>query len=127
MSQEAILTCPKCQSPMRKLQVDDAFLDRCEGCHGVWVDADERLLTKQRKIAEVLDFGDVAVGRTQDRITDIACPKCDTAMEHRKHPDQKHIGFEQCPQCGGRYFDAGELRDLATFSLSDLVRGVMRR
>jgi Zn-finger nucleic acid-binding protein len=37
-------------------------------------------------------------------------------------PQQTHIWFEQCGSCQGSFFDAGELSDLATFTLSDLFK-----
>jgi Zn-finger nucleic acid-binding protein len=35
---------------------------------------------------------------------------------------QRHIHFESCPQCHGRFYDAGEYADYATVSLSDFLK-----
>jgi Zn-finger nucleic acid-binding protein len=35
---------------------------------------------------------------------------------------QTHIWFEQCDSCRGSFFDAGELTDLATLSVSDFFK-----
>ena len=37
-------------------------------------------------------------------------------------PRQPHIWFESCPVCHGRFYDAGEYRDFAEFTLGDLIR-----
>ena len=43
-------------------------------------------------------------------------------MNRLVDPEQKHIWFEQCASCDGSYFDAGELTDLATVSISDFFK-----
>jgi len=37
-------------------------------------------------------------------------------------PQQPHIWFEQCPTCYGRFFDAGELKDLSEHTISDFFK-----
>ena len=37
-------------------------------------------------------------------------------------PKQPHIWFERCGSCHGSFFDAGELTDLATYSVSDFFK-----
>jgi Zn-finger nucleic acid-binding protein len=46
-------------------------------------------------------------------------------MSHVKHPAQKHVGFERCPQCQGAFFDAGELEDLRDFTLGERIRAFL--
>jgi len=31
---------------------------------------------------------------------------------------------KSCPTCYGRFFDAGEFRDLAHYSLADVIKGL---
>jgi Zn-finger nucleic acid-binding protein len=112
---------------MRPLQIDETQIDRCETCYGVWFDASERLkVVSNKKLADVIDIGDAAVGAEQDKITEADCPRCGTPMQHRKHPDQKHIGYERCDECGGSFFDAGELRDLSSLSIGDIFKSIFR-
>lgn len=123
---EAIIDCPKCREPMRKLTLDETIIDRCEACWGIWLDAGERLkVTAKSKTAAMIDIGQVR--KDLDEVREVECPRCHVTMTHRRHPDQKHIGFEECSQCKGSFFDAGELRDLSKFSLSDIVGIFVRR
>lgn len=120
---DAVINCPKCNEPMRKLTVEDCVIDRCEKCFGIWLDRGERLkVLKSRKTVKAVDIGSREIGHRQDTIQDIKCPRDGTPMRHLQHPEQKHIGYEHCDQCDGSYFDAGELEDLASFSLSDLLK-----
>jgi Zn-finger nucleic acid-binding protein len=43
-------------------------------------------------------------------------------MNRLVDPGQPHIWFEQCGSCRGSFFDAGELTDLATVSMSDFFK-----
>ena len=123
MTESTTIDCPKCHESMRELKVDDYHVDRCENCYGIWVDGDERTkLRAAKSTIKVMDIGPAEEGKVFDKITEIDCPRCNMTMMHRQHPDQKHISFEECRECRGCYFDAGELKDLATFSLGDVFR-----
>ncbi|MHC4989856.1 MAG: zf-TFIIB domain-containing protein [Planctomycetota bacterium] len=124
---EQTMTCPKCGEPMSKVSVEDLEVIRCDGCAGIWLDADVRTkFVASKRRSGFVDVGSLETGREQDQITDIKCPRDGTPMISRRHPDQKHIQYEQCSECGGAYFDAGELRDLASHSLGDLFKTLFR-
>ena len=38
------------------------------------------------------------------------------------HMQQPHIWFESCQSCYGRFYDAGEYRDLAVYEFSDFMK-----
>ena len=119
---------PKCHEPMRALKAGDAIVDRCEKCYGVWLDDNERMkLMHDKALVHGVDIGPVAVGREQDEITDVACPRCAKPMEHVQDPAQRHIGYELCRDCGGSFFDAGELTDLSEFTLSERIKTLFGR
>jgi len=37
----AVLTCPKCQSPMRKHKRNGVTIEQCTKCHGIFLDRGE--------------------------------------------------------------------------------------
>lgn len=37
----AALECPKCDGRLAEVTVEDVTIDRCDTCHGVWLDAGE--------------------------------------------------------------------------------------
>ncbi len=97
-----IIECPKCKNAMRRLIVEDSYIDRCPHCFGIWADGKERIkLVAHKKLANMIDIGPEEVGKQYDKITDIDCPRCGDRMQHLQHPDQKHIGFEECRRCQG--------------------------
>ena len=116
------MRCPKCRSDMVQVVIDDTEIDRCSSCHGLWFDAGELAKVRSRKAAEVLDVGDVSTGKEQNKIEHYRCPRCAGPMNRMVDPKQPHIWFEQCDSCQGSFFDAGELTDLATWSVSDFFK-----
>ena len=116
------MLCPKCRSDMVQVAIDGTEIDRCSTCHGLWFDAGELEKMRNRQAAEVLDVGDISVGKQQNEIEYYRCPRCAGPMNRLVDPQQTHIWFEQCDSCHGSFFDAGELSDLAKLSISDLFK-----
>jgi Zn-finger nucleic acid-binding protein len=119
------MQCPKCHSPMEDVILDGTEVDRCISCKGLWFGMlkDEKLLST----ATTIDTGDRKVGAQYNAIDRIDCPVCpNTPMRRMVDNRQSHIWFESCPSCYGRFFDAGEFRDLAKHSLSDLIRDLFK-
>jgi uncharacterized protein len=120
------MICPKCLSPMESVTFEGVTVDRCTGCKGIWFDAQEQNLLKHAKGAEAIDIGDVPTGRRMDRATEIRCPRCQLPMTLKEDVDQHHITFETCTACKGVFLDAGEFKDLKSYTLADYVRGLFR-
>lgn len=115
------LRCPKCKAEMEKVSTAHGVIDRCTQCLGLWLDLMEH--EEMRADAALVDIGSEAVGREHNALDRIRCPVCaNTALIRMVDPQQPHIWFESCPVCYGRYFDAGEFRDLAEHSLLDVFR-----
>lgn len=115
------MECPKCHAAMEKITTDAGEVDRCSACKGLWFDMLEH--EDQRAHAATLDIGDAAVGAEQNKVDHIHCPVCaNTPLIRMVDPGQPHIWFESCTVCYGRFFDAGEFRDLAEHSLRDIYR-----
>jgi Zn-finger nucleic acid-binding protein len=101
-------------------------VERCADCAGMWFDRLED--QSQRDFANAIDTGDAARGARFNSVDRIACPKCpNTPLTRMVDNDQPHIWFEQCPSCNGRFFDAGEFRDLSERSLSDFLKSFRGR
>ncbi len=76
-----------------------------------------------RKHAKVLDIGSAEAGQKYNSIDRIHCPMHPASeMLRMVDPKQPHIWFESCPICQGRFYDAGEYRDFAEFTLGDLIK-----
>ena len=116
------MRCPKCRADMQQIMIDGTEIDRCSACHGLWFDAGELSKFSNKEAAAALDIGDVTTGKKQNEIEHYRCPRCAGPMNRLVDPKQPHIWFERCGSCHGSYFDAGELSDLATVSVSDFFK-----
>ena len=122
--------CPKCRGAMSAEAVAGVRISRCENCQGIWLGAldCERLLAAADAEARGADTGGVELGEWTDAIDDpIACPMDHSRMIRMVDLKQPHVRFERCTVCGGMFLDAGELRDLASFTLIERLRLALRR
>jgi Zn-finger nucleic acid-binding protein len=119
-----LMNCPKCNAPMEEVSFESITVDRCTSCKGIWFDANEHKLLKDKRGAEALDIGDVNVGKRMDKITNILCPRCHGPMIRMVDVDQQHIDYEACTTCYGVFLDAGEFRDFKDFTVSEYLRGL---
>jgi len=117
------MKCPKCHSEMETVKVEGGEVDRCVSCKGLWFDIleDEKFISQAKNI----DTGDSKIGEATNTIDRINCPKCANApMIRMVDCSQPHIWFESCPSCFGRFFDAGEFKDLSSHTLLDVIRDI---
>lgn len=115
------MKCPKCQGTMQPVTTDAGTVDRCQDCGGMWFDRAE--VKSQAAHAAEIDVGSAERGARFNSVDRISCPKCaNTPLIRMVDNDQPHIWFEACSSCNGRFFDAGEFKDLNERSLADIVR-----
>lgn len=122
------MNCAKCSGTLEPQRYgDDIVVHRCDHCAGLFVKPDMLEAMKQARLSEaVLDTGDPKVGKTLDRVGDIACPECGQCMVPTADERQTHIWFERCPNCEGIWLDAGEFTDLKFETLLDRVRILLK-
>ena len=125
MFMSGAMRCPKCRADMEPIEHEGVEIDRCEHCSGMWFDAGEMEAVANAGAAAALDTGDAATGASLNRQRDYECPRCHGDMTQVSDRRQPHIHFEQCGDCGGAFLDAGELRDLATLTVGEFLRGVV--
>ncbi|MFC3551451.1 zf-TFIIB domain-containing protein [Lysobacter cavernae] len=115
------MQCPKCSSPMERIDHLAAHAQRCTQCRGLWFAlGDYRLL---KDAADIIDSGDAAAGERYNRVERIKCPSCvDSQLIRMVDPQQPHIWFESCKFCFGRFYDAGEFRDYAEHTLLEFFQ-----
>lgn len=115
------MRCPKCRADMEPVEYRGTEVDRCTICHGIWFDAGEIESFRNQRSAAAVDIGDSNIGKRSNIIDHYDCPRCGGAMVRVIDPVQHHIWYETCSSCNGSYLDAGELRDLSTRSITDLI------
>lgn len=121
------MKCPKCDAEMELVTHEGVTIDRCTSCKGIWFDADEQKLLKEKNGAEAVDIGDSSVGKKMDKITDIACPRCNVKMIRMVDATSKPIDYEACTRCYGIFLDAGEFRELGDTTMSEYLRGLLAK
>jgi Zn-finger nucleic acid-binding protein len=111
------MQCPKCEAELEAVTYAHVEVDRCTVCRGIWFDRLEKEdLTKFRG-SDSIDIGDIQIGKEQDQLRDINCPRCDVKMLSMIDKDQFHISYESCPNCYGTFFDAGEFKDYSEHTI----------
>jgi len=119
------MRCPKCRADMEQIDVEGVEVDRCTICNGIWFDAGEMDLLKNKQAAATIDIGDAKTGKQSNTIDSYQCPRCSGAMVKVVDPRQNHIWYETCSACHGSYLDAGELRDMANVTISDFFKDLI--
>ena len=119
------MDCPKCHASMQEVSINTfkgpVVIDRCTQCKGLWFDLGEVELLKKQWMSDYVDSGDRKVGKEQNKIRDIKCPRCGKPMAEFTDPKQPHIQYEGCEE-HGLYFDAGEFTDYKYETLMDYFR-----
>lgn len=111
------MDCPACGHALSPTTAGDLTVDACAGgCGGIWFDHYEL-----RKVDEgtesageaLLDIPrDPAV--VVDRAKRYRCPKCTDGVVMMRHfwSVKREVTIDECPECGGVFLDAGELRTI---------------
>jgi len=102
------MNCPKCHARMAAVSLYGIEIDRCSGCKGLWFDNDELDALGAIDDSEMLDLGLAAVGHQFNAQHNIDCPRCEEVALMTTRINGGNLTVEQCPQCQGRFLDAGE-------------------
>lgn len=120
------MKCPKCDGSMEQIQNPFADYEQCTSCKGLWLDMLEN--EDLREVAAAIDTGDPEVGKKFNTKANVYCPACsNTKMLAMVDPGQPHIWFESCPNCYGRFYDAGEFKDVSEQTFSDFIKRLFAR
>ncbi len=118
------MKCPKDQSTLIEQPYEaDVKVDACPACGGMWLDKGEleRIEASvehdySEELARLPDLAGPAYEQAmQSKPPELACPKCDTALERRQYGYASQIMVDSCPQCGGVWLDKGEIQALEIF------------
>ena len=121
------MDCPKCNARMEEVSYgENTVINRCTGCQGIWFDLGDAERLRTEWMSELIDSGDVSVGKANNKITDCNCPRCGKKMVHIQDTEQAGIGYEACDE-HGMYFDAGEFTDYKYDTLLEKIIRLMRR
>ena len=69
-----------------------------------------------------------SLGKKHNEKKNAYCPVCSNSkMLRMVDPGQPHISFEQCSTCKGRFYDAGEFKDVSEHTISDFFKSLFAK
>jgi Zn-finger nucleic acid-binding protein len=105
-------TCPRCETPMQTIQMDDVEVEHCSSCGGICLDYGE-LDELAEGMTGSLEYSTITDDRleTKDGQLVIACPKCavSPAMRKIEFLGVGDIVLDRCDSCGVLWLDKNEL------------------
>ena len=109
--QPDVLDCPKCRAQMRIQHYPENDAYRCDGCMGLWLPLMAHEQLEER--ADEIDTGEYR-GASAPEARTLMCPQCEfVPLIRMVDIEQPDIHFESCKTCYGRYYDAGEFREVS--------------
>lgn len=118
------MQCPNCDFEMHQVKTSAHYgtpilLDQCAQCGGVWFDemelfkvkpSEAEVVEKNTEKIELVDSGKLRELASTRKDT-LLCPRDKTALQIFSDPYfPKEIQVENCPHCGGFWFNRGELK-----------------
>lgn len=129
-SGDSRLRCPKDGTLMEKSTIagtGGVIVDRCAKCGAVWLDKNELERIIAAGAAEKVDLGPFGKDKPNGPIAPLQCPRDWTVLTEVADSKQMHVLVMVCSDCGGKLLDAGELIDLAHFTVGERIKLVFSR
>lgn len=108
------MACPACGHLLTQVHLANVTLDACRGgCEGIWFDYAElnRFDEKHELVPTQLLVATPAGHAEVDHSMRRNCPRClDTVMRRGPFTPTGTVEVDHCPQCGGYWLDAQELK-----------------
>jgi membrane associated rhomboid family serine protease/Zn-finger nucleic acid-binding protein len=108
MPDDAPLTCPRCNVPLKEVRTSGGVFYACDGCGGRAVTIE---LLRKRFTAESINPLWLHAIRDEGRIG-LPCPSCRQSMIGVALSDKAEIGVDVCQHCHFIWFDAHEVDTL---------------
>lgn len=107
------MKCPKCTTDMTAMAYRGVAVDRCNECHGIWLDKRELEVVMEKKLASSFDVGRYHHLPPEQSDKPARCLRCDKEMIALV--GAADVRFDWCDGCEGLFFDRGELSAIDDF------------
>ncbi len=106
------MQCPKCQTALDPVRVDEVDVDQCSGCQGVWFDALELgpLLDKHEAGVKALLEGERDEALNAQR--SVSCPRDQAQLLRVYSLRNNEVILDVCAECRGVWLDGGEFQQI---------------
>lgn len=101
-------------------------VDRCAKCGAVWLDKNELERILAAGAASKVDLGPFGRDKPNGPIAPLRCPRDQSLLTEVADARQMHVLIMICSECGGKLLDAGELIDLAQFTVGERIKAVLK-
>jgi len=118
---EIPLRCPRCNTSLMRVSLEDKTISECSSCGGLWLNKDtlQNICTDQESRQAVLGYAfeqkniEEGIGRRQERAY-IPCPECRKMMNRINFAGCSGIVVDWC-RAHGTWFDRNELKQIVLF------------
>lgn len=123
------MDCFRCGGDMLKKQLDGVLVDACGNCRGIWLDGGE---LDMLEYGERKDMSELAVECRSETLAERSrllstvgmCPKCQKTP--LREIIRSGVKVDECAQCGGIFFDYGELDQVMAEEKPGVLRQFLR-
>lgn len=118
------MRCPKCHQTMEPRTVGKVVVDHCPQCAGIWFDEGEL----QQGLAEggrreFKRLSGSTEAPTGHDATPADCPRCRARppLTRVPSPTAPEVHVDACLECGGVWYDGGEVAEILADTLGDWI------
>ncbi|RLC36926.1 hypothetical protein DRH27_04475, partial [Candidatus Falkowbacteria bacterium] len=121
MQYNMTIKCPNDGEPMKIVKTESHYgttveLDQCEECGGLWLDNTELYRIKHGVGQRIDKLNQEKLKESSPIKKDLYCPRDNSKLiVFKDHNFPKEIQVERCPECGGFFFNRGELVSFQTW------------
>lgn len=113
------MKCPRCDTEMNEVTVNQTAVDLCPNCEGSWYDAEElgEIMAVPKEALRESELNPILEEDKLDRIDveePLNCPRCGEPMLRYKYLITSEITLDECHQ-HGIWLDDGELTKMFEF------------
>lgn len=100
------MDCPRCSVEMTEIANEDAKLQRCAECGGLWV-VDVADLNKMLLHANLPSLSALGGFVNADEMSGM-CPACNVDLVVVEGGEKRSLAYDTCESCGGVWVDGDE-------------------
>ncbi len=103
------MDCPRCSVEMNEVGKEDATLQRCAQCGGLWIDSAD--LNRVLLHANLPSLTAVGGFLNAEEIAG-SCPTCRVDLVSIEGGEKRSLHYETCESCGGIWIEGPDTDDL---------------
>jgi len=111
---DAPLMCPACTHLMEEREAEEALVDVCPACKGIWIEWFDGELGKVARDLPPLSLPVTAAPAPQN-----GCPACKRALHEEVALERPYVTVARCGECAGAFVTREAFEVLAAYAQPD--------